>query len=132
LKHASSSGKRKDLPVNSEIGHVLVGDTEGEDDGSTLGALLGSLLGALLGCNDGVSLGVMIGVELGVELGDTDGNEGTYGVGQVWKVTVSPYVPKIGLFGSFSVIRAWMVLIGRVGSSNNSNSPSYPTSGVIS
>jgi hypothetical protein len=104
LKHASSSGNKKDLPVNSNIGHVLVGDTEGINDGSLLGALLGSLLGVLLGCSDGVSLGVL----LGVELGGTEGTEEGDGVGQVWKVTVSPYVPKIGLLGSFSVIRAWI------------------------
>jgi hypothetical protein len=101
LKHESSNGNRNDLPVNSEIGHVLVGDTEGIDDGSSLGALLGSLLGALLGCSDGSSLGVLLGVELGGAEGTEDGD----GVGQVWKVTVSPYVPKIGLLGGFSVIR---------------------------
>jgi hypothetical protein len=101
LKHASSNGSKKDLPVNSEMGHVLVGDTEGIDDGLSLGALLGSLLGALLGCSDGSSLGVL----LGVELGGAEGTEEGDGVGQVWKVTVSPYDPKIGLPGSFSVIR---------------------------
>jgi hypothetical protein len=127
LKHASSNGSKKDLPVNSEIGHVLVGDTEGIDDGSSLGALLGSLLGALLGCSDGSSLGVLLGVELGGAEGTEDGD----GVGQVWKVTVSPYVPKIGLFGSFSVIWALMWSAGRVVSSNRVNSPSYPTAGML-
>jgi hypothetical protein len=128
LKHAPSSGKKKDLPVNSEIGQVPVGDTDGNNDGELLGAPLGSLLGALLGCSDGVSLGVM----LGEELGSTEGNDDGDGAGQVWKVTVSPYDPKIGLFGGFSVIRVWMSLVGRVGSSSKSNSPSYPTLGVIS
>jgi len=81
LKHTSSNGSKKDLPVNSEMGHVLVGDTEGIDDGSLLGVLLG------------------------VELGGAEGTEDGDCVEQVWKVTVSPYDPKIGLLGSFSVIR---------------------------
>jgi hypothetical protein len=40
-----------------------------------------------------------------VELGGAEGTVDGDGVGQVWKVTVSPYDPKIGLLGSFSVIR---------------------------
>jgi hypothetical protein len=127
LKHELSSGNKKDLPVNSEIRHVLVGDMEGDDDGSILGALVGSMLGVLLGFSDGLLLCSL----LGVELGDTDGNEDGDGVGQVWKVNVSPYDPKIGIL-DFSVILASISLVGRVGSSNKSNSPSYPKFGLIS
>jgi hypothetical protein len=120
LKHALSNGNKKDLPVNSKIGQVLVGDTEGDDDGS--------LLGALLGCSDGVLLGLL----LGVELGNAEGNDEGDGIGQVWKVIVSPYDPKIALLGGFSVILALITLVGSVVSSNKSNSPLYPTFGVIS
>jgi hypothetical protein len=72
LKQALSDGNKKDLPVYSEMGQVLVSDTEGKDDGSLLEAPFGSLLGVLLCFSDGVLLGLLIGVELG----ETEDNGG--------------------------------------------------------
>jgi hypothetical protein len=74
---------------------------EGEDDG------IPDWLGLLLGIEDGVS--VWKGKEDGKEDGDCEG--------QLWKVNVRPYDPKVGLLGAHFV-NSVLVSSGCVESSN--------------
>jgi hypothetical protein len=87
---------------------------EGEDDG------IPDWLGLLLGIEDGVS--VWKGKEDGKEDGDCEG--------QLWKVNVRAYDPKISLLGAHFVTSS-LISSDCVESSNKRNSPSNPAFGKI-